>query len=82
VRQAERFSNKHWTLVYLQQNPHYIGEGVLVELRGLRGTVLIPELDLITYLHLREELLLNSPLKLTVNRVDLPHQEAWFQLAA
>ncbi len=46
VRQAERSSNRHWTLVYLQQNPSWQGRGVVVDQRGAGNTVLIPDLAL------------------------------------
>jgi exoribonuclease-2 len=56
VRQAERLANKHWTLVYLRQNPGWRGQGILVDTRNRRGYVLIPDLDLEIRLHLREDL--------------------------
>jgi len=46
VRQAERVSNRHWTLVYLQLNPGWQGRGVVVDQRGAGNTVLIPDLAL------------------------------------
>jgi exoribonuclease-2 len=79
VRQAERLANKHWTLVYLSRHPHWQGEGVLVELQHRRGRVLIPELDLETTLHLREDLPLDSRLHLSLNQVFLPELEAHFR---
>ncbi len=81
VRQAERQARQHWTLVYLLQHPEWEGEGTLVELpgqqgrrgrRGVRGTVLIPELDLTVHVYLRQELPLNSPIRLGRPTVDLP----------
>ncbi len=79
VRQAERLSNKHWTLVYLLQHPDWQGEGVLVEKRGSRGTVLIPELDLITYLNMREDVPLNTVLPLKVSQINLAELEGYFR---
>jgi len=79
VRQAERLSNKHWTLVYLLQHPDWQGEGVLVEKRGSRGTVLIPELDLITYLNFREDVPLNTVLPLKVSQINLAELEGYFR---
>jgi len=46
VRQAERSSNRHWTLVYLMQNSGWLGRGVIVDQRGAGNTVLIPDLAL------------------------------------
>ncbi|MEW5957431.1 MAG: RNB domain-containing ribonuclease [Chloroflexota bacterium] len=82
VRQAERLSNKHWTLVYLLQHPDWQGQGVVVEKREARATVLIPELDLITYLHLQDDAPLNTVLPLKVRHLQLAELEGYFQLAA
>ena len=46
VRAAERASNRHWTLVYLQRHPGWRGEGVVVDRRGAGATILIPEIAL------------------------------------
>jgi exoribonuclease-2 len=80
VRQAERLSNKHWTLVYLLQHPDWQGQGVLVDKQRGRGTIYIPDLDLVTYLHLREDLPLNAELSLKLVDVNLPEQEAFFRI--
>lgn len=80
VRQAERLARRHWTLVYLMARPDWRGEGVLVAKRGSRGTVLIPELDLEPRVHLREDVPLDSIIPLTLNGVDLPELEAYFQV--
>lgn len=46
VRQAERQSRKHWTLVYLQQHPEQVYEAVVVDRRGPQATLLLPALAL------------------------------------
>lgn len=46
TRQTERISNRHWTLVYLLQNPAWTGEAVVVENNGHRSLAVIPDLDL------------------------------------
>ncbi len=71
VRRAERLARRHWTLVYLMEHPDWRGEGVLVEKRNRRGTVLIPELDLAVQVHLRQDLPLNSPVSLALGEVNL-----------
>ncbi len=80
VRQAERLSNKHWTLVYLLQNPTWSGTGILVEIRGKRGAFILPDLDLITWIHLKKEIPLNSEVTLQFKSADLPGQEAHFRI--
>ncbi len=80
LRQAERLSNKHWTLVYLLQNPHWEGEGVLVEKQGKRAIVLIPDLALEIRLRLSENLPLNSRIGLRNPKVNLPELDVHFQV--
>jgi exoribonuclease-2 len=95
VRQAERLSNTHWTLVYLLQHPKWRGEGIVVEkaglnessvasLRGnpahtLRGRLLIPELGLETQMQLPADLPLDASVPLAVSWVDLPHLDVRFR---
>jgi exoribonuclease-2 len=80
VRRAERLARQHWTLVYLLAHPDWRGEGVLVEKRGSRGTVLIPELDLEPQVHLRRDLALNSEVTLALRGVNLVELEAHFKI--
>ncbi len=81
VRQTERLANKHWTLVYLQQNPGWSGAGILVEDFGRKGRLLLPDLDLETQLQLPQDLPLNSHLPLVFKEASLPFLEAYFRLA-
>jgi exoribonuclease-2 len=76
VRRTERLARRHWTLVYLMQHPGWRGQGILVEKRRRRGTVLVPELDLEARLHLRQDLPLNSPVSLALRGVELATLEA------
>lgn len=78
VRYAERQSNKHWTLVYLLQNPDWEGEAVVVDKRGKRDFILIPELALDVPIHARGERPLNSTLRVKVRHIDLPKLDVSF----
>jgi len=80
VRQVERLSNDHWTLVYLLAHPNWHGEGVLVERRGASGKLLIADLGLETQVHLSEELPLDSTVPLTLSWVDLPRLDVRFRV--
>ncbi|MCB0209833.1 MAG: RNB domain-containing ribonuclease [Anaerolineae bacterium] len=80
VRRAERLSRQHWTLVYLMRRPDWQGQGVVLEKRGQRYLILIPELDLETQLHVRTELLPDSTVLLTLNRINLPLLESRFRM--
>lgn len=79
VSQAENKSQLHWTLVYLQQNPGWRGQAVIVEKHGLRAKLLLPDLEHETSLQLRRDLPLNSQVELTVQGVNLPNLEAYFR---
>jgi len=83
TRQVERLSNKHWTLVYLQQKPDWSGEGILVERRSgrdSRGLILIPELDLEVTMNIPEHVALNDSLPLILTGINLPLLDAYFRL--
>ncbi len=80
IRQVERLSQKHWTLVYLMQHPTWRGIGILVERRDLRGVVIIPELDLEFTIHLRDQLPLNCEIPLKLNKVNLTELSVSFSI--
>lgn len=79
ARWAERRSLEHWTLVYLLQNPGWRGEGIIVDKRGKRDVVLIPELALETQLYQRKDLPLNSKIVVEIDDVDLAFLEPYFR---
>ncbi len=81
TRRVERFSRQHWTLVFLLQNPKWEGDGIVIETRGRRHIVLLPELDMETELYLRDELPADSTLRLRVQEVRLPYLESKFSTA-
>jgi exoribonuclease-2 len=80
VRWAERQSNQHWTLVYLQQNPDWQGKGVIIERRGSRDVILIPDLALETELYDPSERPIDSAVNLTFENVKLAYLESYFRI--
>ncbi len=78
LRAAERLSIAHWTLVYLQQNADWVGEGVVVEQHGKRSTLLIPALAWDGEVYGGERPL-NSRLTVQCTEVNLPLREARFR---
>ena len=80
VRQGERLSNRHWTLVHLQRHPDWQGEAVIVDKRDRRARVLIPELGLDGTVPAREDLPLDTVVRVRCTRVSLPEQIANFQI--
>lgn len=82
VRQAERLSVEHWTLVYLMQHPEWQGEGIVVDKRGARDLILIPELDLETQMYLSRDVPLGRVVTLALKGVNLPELAVHFRLVS
>jgi exoribonuclease II len=82
ARLAERQARRHWTLVYLLQHPEWRGEGVVVERRGARSTVLIPALSLEVQMPLGEDISLDTTVSLISTGVNLTELEASFRVEA
>ncbi len=80
VRRAERLARRHWTLVYLIQNPEWRGEGIVVDIRDRRATLLIPELDLEVRVHMRRDTPLNDTVPVAVEGVNLAELEAYLRV--
>lgn len=79
VRRAERLSIRHWALVYLLRNLQWRGDGIIVEQRGARSTILVPDLGVETQLFGLQNLGLDSIIPLQADSVDLPALEARFR---
>ncbi len=79
MRRAERQSNRHWQGVYLLQNPDWQGEGVIIEQRGKRDIVLIPELGIETRIYGKGKRPLDSQVNLTCSSIDLAALEPYFK---
>jgi len=75
---AERASRLHWICLYLAGRKDSSWEGILLDKRGNRGVVLIPDLGLETQVILRRDLELNDPVTLSLKGVDIPTTEAVF----
>ncbi len=80
IRRAERLSNEHWTLVYLLQHPEWEGEGIVVDKRGPRDHLLLPELALENNIYHQQELPLDSRVTLSVGEVNLATLEVYFRV--
>ena len=80
IRQAERLSNRHWTLVFLQQHPDWMGEGIIVAEWGRKSLVVIPELALEFEQTIPGNPLPGSHLLLSEPRVNLPYLDIFFQV--
>lgn len=80
LRQAESRSERHWTLVYLLQNPGWTGEGVVVDQRARNLTVLVPSLALEAEVHTRRPVEPDGTVRLKVQEIKLPLLEAHFSV--
>lgn len=82
LRSTERLSRRHWTLVYLLQNPDWQGEGVIVERHGRRHVTIMPDLDMETDLYLPTEHDLDSRLQVEIQEINLANLESRFRKVA
>jgi exoribonuclease-2 len=80
IRRAERLSNMHWKMVYLDQHPAWQGDAEVVALEERKAVVIIPALALETRLRLSPDWALGQTLPLALREVDLPGQAAFFQV--
>ena len=75
VRHTERLANRHWTLVYLQDNPDWQGAAILVDKPRQGGQVVLPDLGLEAPMHLERDMPLNSEFTVAVKGINLPRLE-------
>lgn len=80
VRGGESDARRHWTLVYLQQQPGWQGEGVLVDSRGRRGILLLPDLAMETSVPLPSGAKPGDLFDVRLLSVDLPRQDLMLEL--
>jgi exoribonuclease-2 len=78
MRYAERLSNAHWTAVYLLRQPDWSGEGIVIDQRGKRDFILLPDLGIETSIYQKEPTPLNTAVNVQLQKVDLPQREAHF----
>jgi exoribonuclease-2 len=72
VRRAERLSNQHWKLIFLQRHEDWRGDGVVVDSDNHKATVLLPDLAMDARVRLRGDVVLNERVRLVSREVDLP----------
>ncbi|VGO15014.1 Ribonuclease R [Pontiella desulfatans] len=69
---AERLSNRHWTLLHMQQHPETVYRGVVVDKRDERGTVLIPELAIDVKMRRMADVELDEEVQVQLLQINLP----------
>ena len=75
---AERASRSHWLAVYLSDKKSSLWDGIVLDRKGNRGTVIIPALGLETQVSLRGNEEPNNEIKLSLTSVRIPEGEAVF----
>jgi len=71
VNKATRQSVEHFRCVYFKQNKKWGGEGIIVETKGQKASVLIPELAMITQIKFKSKVDLEQRIKLEVISINL-----------
>ena len=66
INKATRQSVEHFRCVYFKQNKQWEGEGVIVEVKGQKASVLIPELAMIAQVKFKSKVELEEEIKLKV----------------
>ena len=66
INKATRQSVEHFRCVYFKQNKQWEGEGVIVEVKGQKASVLIPELAMITQVKFKSKVTIEEEIKLKV----------------
>ncbi len=79
IRQAERLSVKHWTLLYLKRHPEWRGTGKVIAEWGRKSLIAIPDLALEWEQNLPGNPLPGTTLELHSPRVNLPWLEVLFR---
>ncbi|MDK2857020.1 MAG: exoribonuclease [Verrucomicrobiota bacterium] len=77
---AERLSNRHWTLLYMQQHPENVYRGIVVDKRDDRGTVLIPELGIDVKMRRIADLQLDDAVELKLLQINLPELDLFCRI--
>ncbi len=79
-RRAERHTNLHWKLLYLQQHPDWEGEAVIVALDERKTTLLLPCLALETRIRRQRQHQLDTTLRVRAQSIDIAQQVVSFQV--
>lgn len=79
LRKAERQSELHWTLVWLQDRPGWEGEGIAVQSSLGETVFFVPSLGLEAKIR-TGKIELNSKVDLRFLRADIPKQEVFFTI--
>ena len=74
AKKASRFSEIHWKLIYLLQNPEWTGTAVCIEKKGTDGIFMIPCLAMQTLIKGVVDIQLNQKITVRSANIDIPTQ--------
>jgi len=74
VNKATRQSIEHFKCLFLKQNNHWRGRGIIVEINNNKATLLIPEIAMITQLKLKSKAQLDDEIELRVVSINLENR--------
>jgi len=80
ARKTERFSNQHWTMLYLQANRDWQGEAIVVRIDERTTTVITPTLALEPRLRNKDSFELDQSLQVQATTVDIADLRANFKV--
>lgn len=80
ARKAERFSNQHWTMLYLKQEKQWQGEAVVVYIDERKTTVILTDLAIEPKLRRKDNIELDQSITVEVSSVNIPDLLANFKI--
>ncbi len=80
IRRAERQSNLHWKLIYLERHPDWEGEAVVAALEERKAVLIIPGLAMEIRMRPHDRFALDQTVRLRLRDLDLTTQDVWFRV--
>ena len=75
---AERMAKRHFIIVYLIQNPSWIGDATIVSFQDEKAYIYIHSIGIESFIHLKKKSSLNEKIRVKVLDLDLPKLEMSF----
>lgn len=79
AKKASRYSETHWKLVYLLQNPDWQGQAICLDLKGDDAIFMIPSLAMQFSLQNTENFQLNQEICVKAEKIHIPTQAVSFK---
>ena len=81
VGRTTRFSNDHYKCLYLMQNKNWQGEAIVVDTRGDKALIMMPEIGMMTQIKFKELPKLDDAVQVKVSSVNLVERSVNFKTA-